>query len=1044
MSRPETIQPTGALALIPQSSRVEEAREKADKLKILLHRHNIEVTRGKDVLDALINQHESRKPKLFDKLQRVANNIQAFSKAIGSICQIHGIASVGFVRYVNLLDKIVDVYDEMSRCMEGLQAYAHLYQRWPNVPNALLAIYCAYLDFSINVVDMVFARNPLWKALKMMVRFTPTELALKEDAKRIRDTTKTFNDEVRLVGHTIGHDTWRKVSTMDVRLAQSSPVHEMRPPRRIFSVSKPRNGKFCGREQVLEQLKYDLVLGQGSPQTSCTLHGAPGMGKTQVALEFAYICCTSFPELHVFWIPAENETVLAQAFGKIARLVIGYQAGEDVLDQARLVETATAWLCENTSWLMIFDNVNNPSLFQKYQPCCNHGSILVTSQYQRTIHATTKEILLKPLAPQEGSNLILNHIPEDQKRRMGNSSSLAQVLTNMSEEVSGSPLVLLQIAGSITSSAVSAEGALNELRQSGSLGRSNQILNGDSTWGYDRPPDSAWDMALRAVSDKALTILKIMSMLSADSIPVDMLNRDLRGELSFLGSTRFREEIQAPLAERYLIEDSSNEAMPWSFYGIHRQLQSKLLRDLQSVPDQYQLTFDRAVALIARDFPAFPKLMTPNFSQWPSYEKLIAHVLKLHWVYRITEGGQDQDETTAVTPLIPTMAFAELLASAGYYFYEIGQADSCVSVLETAENIFRDFRTSSTAEPCAVEGDQPSLYANSLKLETSAIAVSWGIIEQAYGLTRARNAMAKAKQVVTLREKHVSLSGLCPEDKFESQVLLSNAYNDVGTQMLHMHQYAGAVSFLNKSLDLKRQLETNGHTIPAFEFAESTNNMAFAALGQNLTEEALLHSRTAVDLINKDGSHDSDATRFSFCLGVVLVLNGEPHEALKVMRDVYEKRREIFGESGRQTRDTSYAISFIHYSQRRFEEANKTIQGCFIKQAKGIWPAECLTRAKYLQSQILKELGELAESKRKYYEALQELDGYLSDIFPNAHARNIMENTPVSNGYAVLMAAKEAVWFDYVVPFFAGRFTAVRGAELRNGVGYFPPLEDLE
>lgn len=360
--------------------------------------------------------------------------------------------------------------------------------------------------------------------------------------------------------------------------------------------------------------------------------------------------------------------------------------------------------------------------------------------------------------------------------------------------------------------------------------------------------------------------------------------------------------------------------MPWSFYGIHRQLQLKILRDLQSVPDQYQLTFDRAVALIARDFPAFPKLMTPNFSQWPSYEKLIAHVLKLHWVYRVNERGQDHDESPPVTPLIPTMAFAELLVSAGYYFYEVGQADSCVAVLETAEKIFRDFRTSCTSE-LNMQGGEPSLYANSLKLETSAIAVSWGIIEQAHGLTCAHKAMAKAKQVVTLREKHASLPCLSPEDEFESQVLLSNAYNDIGTQMLHMHQYVGAVNFFNKSLDLKRQLEAKRHTIPEFEFAESTNNLAFAALGQNLTEDALKHSEAAVDLINKDGSYDSDATRFSFCYGVVLFLSGQPQTALKVMREVYKKRKDTFGESGRQTRDTSYAISFLHYSQGRFEEA---------------------------------------------------------------------------------------------------------------------------
>lgn len=373
--------------------------------------------------------------------------------------------------------------------------------------------------------------------------------------------------------------------------------------------------------------------------------------------------------------------------------------------------------------------------------------------------------------------------------------------------------------------------------------------------------------------------------------------------------------------ERYLVEDS-NPALSWSFYSIHRQLQSKILRDLQTVPYQHQLTFDRAVALIARDFPAFPKFMTPNFSQWPSNEKLIAHVLKLNSVYRANERSQGQDETPTEVPLIPSMAFAELLTGAGYYLYEVGLADSCVAVLETAEKISHEFRTSSTAEATtSMQGGQPSLHANSLKLETTAIAISWGIIEQAQGLTGARKAMAKAKEVVALRENHASLPGRSPDDRFESQVLLSNAYNDIGIEKIHMHQYASAMDYLQKSLDLKRQLETQGLAIPAFEFAESINNMGFAALGQNLTEEALKYSERAVDLIYKDGSHDSDVTRFTFSHGVTLFLNGQPQRALDVMKQVYQNRKDIFGESGRQTRDASYAVSFIYYAQGHFEDA---------------------------------------------------------------------------------------------------------------------------
>lgn len=183
----------------------------------------------------------------------------------------------------------------------------------------------------------------------MTVRFSPIELTLKDAAKKIFSTTQSFKDRRDYVRDAIGVDTWKRVGAIEVTSIQGPPSQESPKSARIFSVPKPSNGKFCGRKEVLEQLDRDLLPAQSSPQKTCTLHGAPGMGKTQIALEFAYRCCGTFPELHIFWVPAEDETVLSQAFGRIARLVGGQQAGQDVTDQARLVETATAWLCESES-----------------------------------------------------------------------------------------------------------------------------------------------------------------------------------------------------------------------------------------------------------------------------------------------------------------------------------------------------------------------------------------------------------------------------------------------------------------------------------------------------------------------------------------------------------------------------------------------------------------------------------------------------------------------------------------------------------------------
>lgn len=182
---------------------------------------------------------------------------------------------------------------------------------------------------------------------KMTARFSPIELTLRDGAKKICSATQSFQDQRDLIRDKIAVDTWKRVDSIEKRSIQGPTSQESLKLKRIFSVSKPQNGKFCGRKEVFDQLARHLLPAQDSLQKSCTLHGAPGMGKTQIAVEFAYRCCGTFPELHIFWVPAEDETVLSQAFCKIARLVGGQQTEKEVTDSARLVETATTWLRES-------------------------------------------------------------------------------------------------------------------------------------------------------------------------------------------------------------------------------------------------------------------------------------------------------------------------------------------------------------------------------------------------------------------------------------------------------------------------------------------------------------------------------------------------------------------------------------------------------------------------------------------------------------------------------------------------------------------------
>ncbi|KAL2782765.1 hypothetical protein BJX66DRAFT_164376 [Aspergillus keveii] len=159
------------------------------------------------------------------------------------------------------------------------------------------------------------------------------------------------------------------------------------------SIPFPRNEGFVGRGGQLSQLE-DLLFSPGR-QRKVAITGLGGIGKTQIALEFAYQTQQSRPHCSIYWIPATNFEALQRTYFHIAQQLQLPGLEEEGADAKKLLKD---YLCNSSAgqWLLIFDNVDDINMWfgkpegntelcrlSDYVPWSRTGSVLFTTRFRR-------------------------------------------------------------------------------------------------------------------------------------------------------------------------------------------------------------------------------------------------------------------------------------------------------------------------------------------------------------------------------------------------------------------------------------------------------------------------------------------------------------------------------------------------------------------------------------------------------------------------------------------------------------------------------------
>jgi MinD-like ATPase involved in chromosome partitioning or flagellar assembly len=164
-------------------------------------------------------------------------------------------------------------------------------------------------------------------------------------------------------------------------LAAARPPEGQRFPTgapRVWNVGA-RNAVFTGRGEEMEKLRRQVVGGSATVLLPVALHGLGGVGKTQLAHEYAHRFSADYDL--VWWINAESIEFIDEALAELARRLRLPGSGESSAEDSEAVREALR-RGEAGQWLLIYDNATDPAQLRPFLPSGGSGHVLITSRNQ--------------------------------------------------------------------------------------------------------------------------------------------------------------------------------------------------------------------------------------------------------------------------------------------------------------------------------------------------------------------------------------------------------------------------------------------------------------------------------------------------------------------------------------------------------------------------------------------------------------------------------------------------------------------------------------
>ncbi|HET8841292.1 MAG TPA: tetratricopeptide repeat protein [Ktedonobacteraceae bacterium] len=394
-------------------------------------------------------------------------------------------------------------------------------------------------------------------------------------------------------------------------------------PPPVWNVPHERNPYFTGRDELLKLVEQSL---SPAPEDSRTtrraaltqtqaIQGLGGIGKTQVAVEYAYRSRDLGRYDHVLWINAANEEVLFAGFAALVELLPAFPATKE-MDRLMLAKAVKSWLeqCEQR-WLLIFDNADDISLVHDFLPRQGKGSVLLTTRAHAVGSLGASAIEVESMGLIESAEFLLyraqrQHVSEEEREEA----------INLAIALDCFPLALDQAGAYIEETASSFVEYL-EIYQN----HRKELLarRGGQTTRYPDSVATTWSLSFEKVEQAnaaAADLLRLCAFLAPDSIPEELIMNS---------ADQWSPLLQQAAADLFTFNSMMEELLKYSLvnrlsrnktFSIHRLVQAVQMDKIkQEVQRQWA---ERVVRAVNRMFPGNPL----NSAIWPQCRRYLGQV----------------------------------------------------------------------------------------------------------------------------------------------------------------------------------------------------------------------------------------------------------------------------------------------------------------------------------------------------------------------------------------------------------------------------------